>query len=634
MRHMAKRAMSLLLALLLCLALFPAAALAEEGSISSVEDEGDGLSGTPAPTEEDEPGTIAGDGVIDVPTDDPAALPLKPAADEIQSIVASGTCGENLTWTLDDTGLLTISGTGEMADWEWFNYCDSPWYRQRMNINEIKIEHGVTTIGDIAFYDFKNLTRVTIPESVTSIGEAAFFGCISLTIIAIPESVTSIKEAAFYHCSSLLSVTIPAGVISIGVRPFAFCESLKEILVAEGNISYVTRNGVLYDANILTLLQCPGGMIGAMTIPESVNSIGTDAFQGCGRLSSVTIPTSITNIGDAAFSACSSLESIRFLGNSPEIYGTSFYIVRATALYPIDNPTWTADKLQDYGAEKLTWVGYRDEAKAYTIHFDPNGGSDAPEDQVKGHNVDITLTDAVPGRENAAFLGWSTRRGAAQPDYLPGDRFGLNADTTLYAVWKQEAPVLPTEAVLSLGSVKVCAGQEFTVELTMEKNPGLMYLSFRLDYDTASLEFLGAEDGLFTGWTVNKEKNFLAWDADGDRTENGTLLRLRFQVKEDAATGETAIALADLFATNFAEDLLGIGGVSGTVTILPHTPGDVNGDGEIDGRDLIRMRKYLVGIAGTEIVEANTNVNGDDVIDILDLVRLRKFLAQYDVILE
>ena len=370
-----------------------------------------------------------------------------------------------------------------------------------------------------------------------------------------------------------------------------------------------------------------------MVIPSSVTGIRDFAFQEC-SLTSVTIPASVIGIGIVAFSGCSSLKSILFLGSAPTFGVSVFEHDNTTALYPIDNATWTADKLQNYNAEKLTWVGYRDEAKAYTIHFDANGGSDAPEDQIKGHNVDITLTDAVPSRENAVFLGWSTRRGAAAAEYLPGDRFGRNADTTLYAVWKLEAPILPTEAVLTLGSAKACAGQEFTVELSMEKNPGIMYLSFRLDYDADALVFLGAEDGLFTGWMVNTKKNFLVWDQNEDRSDNGVLLRLRFRAKEVAPTGETAIALAEPFATNYAEELLGIGSAPGVVTILPHTPGDVNGDGEVDGRDLVRLRKYLVGIEDAMIVEANANVDGDQDIDIFDLVRLRKYLARENVILE
>lgn len=667
MRHMAKRTLSLFLALLLCLTLFPTAALAEEGTIRPVEDgENGGLSGMPAPTEEGKPGTIVGDGVLDVPSDDPAALSTEPAVDEVQGIVASGACGENLTWTLDDAGVLSISGTGDMA--YWFPESNVPWYSYRETISKIVLPEGLTSIGRLAFCSCKNVSSLMIPARVTSIGKTAFGDCISLISLTIPAGVTIIENSTFAGCTSLKSVTIPESVTSIGYRAFSGCSHLTSITIP----SRVTGigNEAFYDCSSLTNVTITEGVtsigdntfvncssLTSVTIPVSVTSIGRNVFFGCSNLTSVTMPSSltsigylafchcssltsvtisegVTNIGEEAFSYCSSLQRIFFLGDAPALGSGLFRGDQATALYPIDNATWTADKLQDYGAEKLTWVGYRDEARAYTIHFDPNGGINAPEDQIKGHNVDITLTDAVPGRENAAFLGWSTRRGAAEPDYLPGDSFGLNVDTTLYAVWKLEAPVLPTEAVLSLGSAKVCAGQEFTVKLTMEKNPGLMYLSFRLDYDAASLEFLGAEDGVFTGWTVNREKSFLAWDADGDRTENGALLHLRFRAKEEARTGETPIALAELFATNYEEELLGIGSVPGTVTILPHTPGDVNGDGEVDGRDLVRLRKYLAGVPEIVIVEANANVNGDDVVDILDLIRLRKYLAQDKVILE
>ena len=676
MRHMAKRAMSLLLALLLCLTLFPATALAEEGTMRPVENgEDGGLSGTPAHTEEVDPESPVGDGVLDVPADAPAALPQEPTADEIQSVAASGSCGENLTWTLDESGLLTISGSGAMTDWD---YQGAPWYRQRESIREIHIDVGVISIGNYAFSNCSNLTIVSLPESATSIGDWSFIDCSSLTSVTIPEGVTRIGGRAFCNCGGLTRVTIPSSVTNIGIWAFSGCSSLTNVTIPDsvttigdyafsscGSLTSVTIPSSVTCINECVFLGCTS--LTSVTIPSSVTIIGNNAFANCWSLTNVTIPSSITqielggffgcyqleriaipasvtSIGEFAFSGCSDLKTISFFGDAPTIASNIFNpikyssgtqrTVRTTALYPIDNPTWTSDELQNYGAEKLTWVGYRDEAKAYTIHFDANGGSDAPEDQIKGHNVDILLTDAVPTREDASFLGWSTQPDATEQECLPGDSFSRNADTTLYAVWKQEAPVLPTEAVLTLGSAKVCAGQEFTVDLSMENNPGLMYLSFSLDYDADSLEFLGAEEVLFTGWTVNKEKNFLTWDADGDRRDNGTLLRLRFLAKEEARTGETAIALTDLFATNYAEELLGIGSVPGEVMILPHTPGDVNGDGAVDGRDLVRLRKYLVGVPGTEIIEANANVNGDDVIDILDLIRLRKYLAKDDVILE
>lgn len=90
----------------------------------------------------------------------------------------SGTCGDNLTWTLDNNGTLTISGTGDMEDYS-YSY-DVPWYSPRLLIESVVIENGVTSIGSNAFYYCSSLTSVTIPDSVTSIGEYAFHNCINL----------------------------------------------------------------------------------------------------------------------------------------------------------------------------------------------------------------------------------------------------------------------------------------------------------------------------------------------------------------------------------------------------------------------------------------------------------------------
>ena len=98
---------------------------------------------------------------------------------------SSGTCGDNLTWTLDDSGTLTISGTGDMYDYTWST--PSPWYSSRSSIKTVIIENGVTSIGYRAFYDCSSLTSITIPDSVTSIGDWAFEDCSNLTSITIPQ---------------------------------------------------------------------------------------------------------------------------------------------------------------------------------------------------------------------------------------------------------------------------------------------------------------------------------------------------------------------------------------------------------------------------------------------------------------
>ncbi len=100
------------------------------------------------------------------------------------AIVDSGTCGENLTWTLDGEGTLRIAGEGAMEN---YRYNGAPWYQNRDQVKNVIVKNGVTTIGSYAFQPCYNLTDVTLPESVTVIGNDAFFICSSLTSINISE---------------------------------------------------------------------------------------------------------------------------------------------------------------------------------------------------------------------------------------------------------------------------------------------------------------------------------------------------------------------------------------------------------------------------------------------------------------
>ena len=170
--------------------------------------------------------------------------------------------------------------------------------------------YSVTGIRSEAFSGRTGLTSVTIPESVTSIGWGAFSGCRGLTSVTIPESVTGIGSQAFEGCSGLTSVTIPEAVTGIGSQAFEGCTGLQSIVVAENNSSYASLEGVLFNKDKTTLIQCPGKKAGAYMIPSSVINIGEYTFQGCGGLTSITIPKSVTNIGNAAFSGCTGLTSV------------------------------------------------------------------------------------------------------------------------------------------------------------------------------------------------------------------------------------------------------------------------------------------------------------------------------------
>ena len=148
-------------------------------------------------------------------------------------------------------------------------------------------------------YNDEYTGSVTIPDTVTYNGTTY--------------SVTSIGDYAFLGCSSLTSITIPNSVTSIGYEAFYSCSGLTSIIVEEGNARYDSReacNAIIETITNTLVSGCP-----TTIIPNSVTSIGDNAFSGCSSLTSITIPNSVTNIGDYAFRNCSDLTSVTIPNN-------------------------------------------------------------------------------------------------------------------------------------------------------------------------------------------------------------------------------------------------------------------------------------------------------------------------------
>ena len=300
-------------------------------------------------------------------------------------IVKSGECGDNVTYTLDDDGLLKISGSGNMNDYYIGN---SPFYLNK-DIKEIVIGDGVTSIGDCAFWGCSSLTSIEIPDGVTSIGMSVFDSCSSLTSIEIPVGVTSLKDFVFYGCSSLTSIAIPAGVTSIGSSAFESCSSLTSIAILAGvtsigesafkdciklNTIYCYKNSTadkytdypsiakkvyLDDATTtaFNFNSSTGTITGysgsekVVNIPSNiggiyVKAIGENAFKNNTDIETVIIPEGVSSIEDFAFYKCTGLKYVSIPESVTSVSEDGFY--RCGALNVTCKKGSTADNISLY----------------------------------------------------------------------------------------------------------------------------------------------------------------------------------------------------------------------------------------------------------------------------------------------
>jgi hypothetical protein len=192
-------------------------------------------------------------------------------------------------------------------------------------IESVILSPSVVSICWAAFNDCDNLKTFTIPTNslLTTIESYVFEYCIKLDSIYIPNTVKSIGEEAFANCHSFSNITIPSSVNTIDMWAFADCSA--SINVDSDNPNYSSLDGVLYNKDFSTLIQCPNSKIGHFSIPTSVDTIGNAAFDHCGKLVSINLPPSIVSIGGQAYYKCISLVSITIPAGINSIKNEAFY---------------------------------------------------------------------------------------------------------------------------------------------------------------------------------------------------------------------------------------------------------------------------------------------------------------------
>ena len=250
-------------------------------------------------------------------------------------VVDSGTCGENVTWVLDDSGTITISGLGEMTDFE--NYTATPWADYRKEIKKAVIEDGVTSVGSHSFNMIRSLTSVSLPESVTAIGKYAFGNCWGLTEIALPEKLVIIGDSAFAS-SGVVSLDFPATLESVDNLETLAITSYS---VAAENPYFSSEDGILYNKEKSTLIAYPTAMKNtSFTIPDSVTVVGRDAFYYNKYLTHIEIGNSVKTIERCAFFG-SKIETVDFGESAERIEYSAFgYCNNLSEAYLPDTVTY------------------------------------------------------------------------------------------------------------------------------------------------------------------------------------------------------------------------------------------------------------------------------------------------------
>lgn len=225
-----------------------------------------------------------------------ALLPITAHADE------TGVSGD-VSWSFSGS-TLAITGKGAMA-----NYTDEelpPWSSYADSITRIRVESGVTRIGDIAFYNCTNVTGVTLPDTLERIGDYAFKNCTSLGYVNFPTSLRGIGNAAFESCEKLTGIRLPEGLTSIGNYAFYRCYGLTSITIPAS----VSSMGMVVFA------YC-SGLTGA-EIRCPITKVPDWTFYKCTALAAVSLPDTVTEAGEYSFHECGRLGEIYYAGSSAD----------------------------------------------------------------------------------------------------------------------------------------------------------------------------------------------------------------------------------------------------------------------------------------------------------------------------
>ena len=451
--------------------------------------------------------------------------------------VDSGYCGadnggENLRWTLDNNGVLTISGSGAMKDYTWDENVRLDWYvRYKKDIRSVVLDKRITHIGDYAFDKCTNIESVrytgytgnagvALPESVTTIGVHAFSDTGVTGTLKLPEHLTEIDSSAFYHCGKLNGeLKLPDTVKEIGGFAFNSCGftgklELPASLEKIGNDAFESCSG----------------LTGKLTFPSKMNEIDFSIFHGTG-ITEVVIPSSIKTVRDFAFNSCMNLKKVYLPTKMPTIYNRAFINCSDVKFYyPAYKADWMTQTSKFFDSTLNT---DKDAVKPYAVStwwpicyyvdvtFD--AGSGKFQDGKQQHIVngeenklyrtenltkDMVTAIGTPKQSGYHFAGWSLSPNGSVDDVLPvadgymtiadngkNDFGGVEDGMTLYAVYTSAASVKINGIDGEATAIKAGKEHEFTLIGDENTDRGATVTLELNDSTNAKLEYYNSTTG-------------------------------------------------------------------------------------------------------------------------------------------
>lgn len=444
--------------------------------------------------------------------------------------VDSGYCGaddggENLRWTLDNNGVLTITGSGAMKDYTWDENVRLDWYGYKKDIRSVVLDNRITHIGNYAFDKCTNIESVrytgytgnagiALPESVTTIGVHAFSDTGVTGTLKLPEHLTEIDSLAFYHCGKLNGeLKLPDTVKEIGGFAFNSCGFTGKLELP------VSLENIGNDA-----FESCSGLTGKLTFPSKMNEIKSSIFHETG-ITEVVIPSSIKTVRDFAFNSCMNLKKVYLPTEIPKIYNRAFMNCSDVKFYyPAYKADWmtqtskfldstlNADKDAVKPSEVSTW---RPICYYVDVTFDAGSGKFQNGEQkhiVKGNENELYRTEnltkdmvtaiGTPKQSGYHFAGWSLTPNGSVDDVLQvadgymtiadngkNDFGGVEDGMTLYAVYTSAASVKINDFAADGEEIKAGKEHEFTLTGKENTDTGATVTLALNDSTNAKLEY-------------------------------------------------------------------------------------------------------------------------------------------------